>query len=203
MPPPACPVVLNSPPPRRPQVINGYTWPGIEYGEPPSCAYTFFEVRQAAARRLLRASRRSGHRRGGGARCRGPCRAGLLLEPGSPPRSPMQRAQGTAPAAHAPRPPPATRPLARPCPAPRLCSCPYRCPYRHHLQYIDALRLGQVERFKQEIEPACKLWCRSAAAAAARPAGSWTQRPAPLLPSAASMPRGAEAAHNPSFGVFP
>lgn len=23
--------------------INGYTWPGIEYGEPPSCAYTFFE----------------------------------------------------------------------------------------------------------------------------------------------------------------
>ncbi|EFN51391.1 hypothetical protein CHLNCDRAFT_141012 [Chlorella variabilis] len=48
-------------------VINGYTWPGIEYGEPPSCAYTFFE-------------------------------------------------------------------------------------------YIDALRLGQVERFKQEIEPACKLW---------------------------------------------
>lgn len=49
------------------KVINGYTWPGIEYGEPPSCAYTFFE-------------------------------------------------------------------------------------------YIDALRLGQVERFKQEIEPACKLW---------------------------------------------
>ncbi|KAL4452734.1 hypothetical protein ABPG75_008396 [Micractinium tetrahymenae] len=23
--------------------INGYTWPGIEFGEPPSCAYTFFE----------------------------------------------------------------------------------------------------------------------------------------------------------------
>lgn len=27
------------------QAICGYTWPGIEYGEPPSCAYTFFEAR--------------------------------------------------------------------------------------------------------------------------------------------------------------
>jgi len=27
------------------QAICGYTWPGIEYGEPPSCPYTFFEVR--------------------------------------------------------------------------------------------------------------------------------------------------------------
>ncbi|KAL4855434.1 hypothetical protein ACK3TF_003975 [Chlorella vulgaris] len=23
--------------------INGYTWPGIEFGEPPACAYTYFE----------------------------------------------------------------------------------------------------------------------------------------------------------------
>lgn len=28
------------------QAINGYTWPGIEFGEPPSCKYSFFEVRQ-------------------------------------------------------------------------------------------------------------------------------------------------------------
>lgn len=28
------------------QAIAGYTWPGIEFGEPPSCAYTFFEVKQ-------------------------------------------------------------------------------------------------------------------------------------------------------------
>ena len=27
------------------QAIYGYTWPGIEFGEPPSCPYTFFEVR--------------------------------------------------------------------------------------------------------------------------------------------------------------
>lgn len=26
------------------QAICGYTWPGIEYGEPPTPAYTFFEV---------------------------------------------------------------------------------------------------------------------------------------------------------------
>jgi hypothetical protein len=26
------------------QAICGYTWPGIEFGEPPSCPYTFFEV---------------------------------------------------------------------------------------------------------------------------------------------------------------
>lgn len=33
------------PSPPRPQAICGHTWPGIEYGQPPTCAYTFFEVR--------------------------------------------------------------------------------------------------------------------------------------------------------------
>lgn len=30
------------------QAINGFTWPGIEFGEPPNVAYTFFEVRRGA-----------------------------------------------------------------------------------------------------------------------------------------------------------
>jgi hypothetical protein len=39
-------VISTSRPLLHPQAICGYTWPGIEYGEPPSCAYTFFEVRR-------------------------------------------------------------------------------------------------------------------------------------------------------------
>lgn len=31
------------------QAICGFTWPGIEFGEPPSCPYTFFEVRNHTA----------------------------------------------------------------------------------------------------------------------------------------------------------
>ena len=31
------------------QSIQGYTWPGIEYGEAPSCRYSFFQVRLPAA----------------------------------------------------------------------------------------------------------------------------------------------------------
>jgi hypothetical protein len=34
------------------QAICGYTWPGIEFGEPPSCPYTFFEVRNTIAEKL-------------------------------------------------------------------------------------------------------------------------------------------------------
>lgn len=26
------------------QEIEGFTWPGIEYGAPPSCKYSFYEV---------------------------------------------------------------------------------------------------------------------------------------------------------------
>lgn len=39
---------LLRPPPPPAQAICGYTWPGIEHGEPPSCPYTFFEYADAA-----------------------------------------------------------------------------------------------------------------------------------------------------------
>jgi hypothetical protein len=57
LPPPLCPSIFSRLPPAPAdaaapavaapwlQAINGYTWPGIEYGEPPTCKYTFFEVR--------------------------------------------------------------------------------------------------------------------------------------------------------------
>ena len=89
------PAVTSPPTSFPPQDILGYTWPGIEYGEPPSCAYTFFEVR------------------------------------------------GTSQEVHAPfaAPPPTTshRPL-------RLAP-----------QYIDALRLGDLARFRR-LEAACQGW---------------------------------------------
>ena len=47
---PAC----RCPAPLAPQAINGYTWPGIEFGEPPSCKYTFFEVRHRVNARPAR-----------------------------------------------------------------------------------------------------------------------------------------------------
>lgn len=53
------PCLARPPPTRRrqsvqpePKAINGYTWPGIEYGEPPTCKYTFFEVQAGRRRRL-------------------------------------------------------------------------------------------------------------------------------------------------------
>ena len=33
-----------SQPPRAAQSLHGFTWPGIEYGEPPCYKHTFFEV---------------------------------------------------------------------------------------------------------------------------------------------------------------
>ena len=80
------------------QDILGYTWPGIEYGEPPSCAYTFFEVSSASQE------------------------------------------------AHAPCSPLALTPTASPRLAPPLL-----------LQYIDALRLGDLARFRR-LEAACQGW---------------------------------------------
>lgn len=75
------------------QAIGGYTWPGIEYGEPPSCMYTFFEVRRAALWRL---------------------------------------------------PPPALL-------------LPDRCSPNPLVQYVDALRTGDVRRF-EAVEAACHGW---------------------------------------------
>lgn len=118
LPPPLCPSIFSRIPPAPAdatapavaapwlQAINGYTWPGIEYGEPPTCKYTFFEVRACSGGRLPL-----------------PVPTGGRSFPSEQPT------------------------LFRGVHRPSLPS-----------QYVDALRLGHLERWRKEIEPHCLLW---------------------------------------------